>query len=165
MTKDNAALSALDLLEVTLETYGADRTRWPAQRRRELSHIIASSAEAQKRLDDAAVFDRLLDQAPVLSSSRQAALIDKIMAGVETAPRLAVAPSKVPPARSPRWRPFSAAGAALAASLMLGIIAGQNGTFSTTADDIAAAAGLNNSASQQMAQTDDGGGLFDEDLL
>ena len=43
MTNTTTPRSQRELLEMTLEIYGADRTRWPVQRRHELSQFIAAS--------------------------------------------------------------------------------------------------------------------------
>jgi hypothetical protein len=168
MTNDVTENARLEQLRLTLDTYGADRTRWPAQRRHELSQFIAASVEAQKLIADATAFDRLLDLAPTLDGARQQALLDSILKAAERTPRVVIenAPATRPVQRSNVWRWGGGAGAALAASLMLGIFAGQMGTVSSFADDMAAFAGWDTSAStQQVAQTDDSGGYFEEDLL
>lgn len=178
MTNDVTGNARLEQLRLTLDTFGADRTRWPAQRRHELSQFIAASTEAQTLMADAAAFDRLLDMAPTLDGARQQALLDSILKAAERTPRVVIenAPAVRPPAvRSPTVRSIErrnvrrwggGAGAALAASLMLGIFAGQMGTVSSFADDMAAMAGFDaSSSSQKVAQTDDSGGYFEEDLL
>lgn len=166
MTKGMTSRASFELLEDTLDTFGADRTRWPAQIRHELSPFIASSEEAQKRIREAAAFDRLLDQASAADMARQAVVLDAIMKKVERAPRVIIenAPVSKPPMQT--WQRWSVAGAALAASLMLGILAGQGNSFGV-ADDLAVLAGLESTSttSQQLAQTDDSGGYFEEDLL
>lgn len=170
MTNTTTPRTERELLEMTLEIYGADRTRWPVQRRHELSQFIAASAEAQKLIADAAAFDRLLDSAPTVDIDRQKDLFARIMSEVERAPRVVIdqAPLVRLPVntRQPQWRRWGGAGAALAASLMLGVIAGQSASFSTAAEDFVAMAGFDTgTASQQVAQSDDSGGYFEEDLL
>ncbi len=166
MTNTTTPRTERELLEMTLEIYGADRTRWPVQRRHELSQFIAASAEAQKLIANAAAFDRLIDSTPTVDAGRQKDLLARIMSEVERAPRVVI--DKGPPLRSERpvFRRWTGAGAALAASLMIGVIAGQSTSFSTAAEDFAALAGFETaSATQQLAQTDESGGYFEEDLL
>src|SRR3989337_1515991 len=78
----------LEMLERILDTYGADRTRWPADARLALSRLIGESAEAQRRLADAAVFDRMLDHAPGLRAERHADLVERIVSAAERSPRV-----------------------------------------------------------------------------
>lgn len=108
MTNTTTPRSQRELLEMTLEIYGADRTRWPVQRRHELSQFIAASAEAQKLIADAAAFDRLLDSAPTVDIDRQKDLFARIMSEVERAPRVVIdqAPLVRLPVntRQPQWR-------------------------------------------------------------
>jgi hypothetical protein len=169
MTKEHSPLPLLDLLELTLDTFGADRTRWPAQRRHELSHFIASNAEARRLMAQAAMFDRLLDEAPTVDTSRHAAILSGIMEKIEHTPRMVIENTIAARKQSlPVWRRWggAGAGAALAASLMLGVIAGQNAAISGVADEMAAITGLASSPPvQQVALTDDSGSDFDEDLL
>lgn len=168
MTNETNEGARLQQLEAMLDTYGADRTRWPVQRRHELSQFIAASPAAQVMMREAAVFDHLLDEAPTLDAGRRSALFDSIIIKVEHAPRVVIenAPLAKKAVTQPRaWR-WGGTGAALAASLMLGVIAGQAGSLRSFADELVAIAGLDTGApSQQMAQTDDAGGYFEEDLL
>ena len=43
MTRKGLGTVGLDKLEATLDTYGADRTRWPAPLRHALSGLIAGA--------------------------------------------------------------------------------------------------------------------------
>ena len=163
----------LKLLEATLETYGADRTRWPAQVRRELSSVVAESSAAQRLVAESLALDRLLDMAPVVAAEKRAALGDRIVAAAESDRRASVVP--MAPARRPvsRARPSAGsswenayAGMALAASLMLGVLAGSNQTLAPAIQDMAAAAGWDAGVSSgQVAVNDDDIGLANEDLL
>jgi hypothetical protein len=168
MTSIGGKNSGLKLLEQTLETYGAERTRWPAQVRRDLSGLIGTDGEARRMLREAAALDALLDMAPVVPDARIAALADRIVAGAQATPRIV--------ARSRRWqkpaasfyrRANAAAGFALAASLALGIFAGGNLPAATGVQDIAGAIGLDNgdSGSGQVALGDDSDTYANEDLL
>lgn len=151
-------------LEAALDTYGADRTRWPAPLRHALSGLIASSEEAQKLLDDAERFDRLLDMAPGPSAADLARLSDRIVAAAERQPRMIT--SRPAPVEVPRRaREFGWAAAALAASLVLGILAGQSRLVTSATDLLAGASQTTNDSGAQLAFTDDIDGLADEDLL
>jgi hypothetical protein len=150
----------LDRLETALDTYGADRTRWPAPLRHELSALIADSGEARKLLRDAELFDQLLDQAPQYDLSRLDGLKKRIEAAVEHQPRLVSAKQQA--ARSPVLRRNHGwAATALAASLVLGVLAGQ----SNVVNSFWGSNGSSANATPQIAQTDDGDALLDEDLL
>lgn len=154
----NLRPAGLEGLEVALDTYGADRTRWPAPLRHELSALIADSADARKLLRDAELFDELLDRAPQYDAARLASLEQRITAAVAHQPRLVAAQSGLEsyPAlrRHQGW-----AATALAASLILGVLAGQSNV-------VRGLLGTNTAnASQQVAQTDDTDVLLDGDLL
>jgi hypothetical protein len=151
----------LDSLEAALDTYGADRTRWPAPLRHELSALIADSAEARKLLRDAELFDQLLDQAPQYDGSRLDGLKKRIEAAVGHQPRLV---STRPQTRQlpVLRRNHGWAATALAASLVLGVLAGQSNVVNSF---WGSNSGSSANAAPQIAQTDDGDALLDEDLL
>jgi hypothetical protein len=157
----------LDKLEAALDTYGADRTRWPAPLRLALSGFIAGNPDALKMLKNAEAFDRLLDRAPQYDPARLAKLSDRITAAVERQPR--VVSSRASGQRS-LWpsvrRHNGVAAAALAASLVLGVFAGQTNMFNSTADVLLGHEGGSSSKiTRQLAQTDDADSFLDEDLL
>jgi ferric-dicitrate binding protein FerR (iron transport regulator) len=147
-------------LEVALDTYGADRTRWPAPLRHELSSLIAGSEDARKLLQDAEIFDRLLDRAPPYDAARLGNLTVRIAAAAERQPRL-VAARPGEPASRPRLGRFNGglAATALAASLVLGVLAGQSGVVNSLLGS------GSSSVSRQVALTDDADMLLDEDML
>ncbi len=154
-------------LEAALDTYGADRTRWPAPLRHALSGLIAGNPEAAKMLKDAQLFDRLLDQAPQYDSARLGALAKSIAAAAESQPRVVPFSRPAPvPARPPvrRWD-YGYAGAALAASLLVGIIAGQTNLLRPAAELVIGDGSSYDASGTQLAQTDDADTLLDEDLL
>ncbi|MBN9354586.1 MAG: hypothetical protein J0H04_11665 [Hyphomicrobium denitrificans] len=155
----NLKPAGLDGLEAALDTYGADRTRWPAPLRHELSALIADSSEARKMLRDAELFDTLLDRAPQYDASRLDGLKERIASAAAHQPRLVVTH---PQASTPRPVPHHRQGwavTALAASLVLGVLAGQSSVVSSLL-------GTNSAyASRQVAQTDDADFLLDEDML
>ena len=155
----------LQLLETVLETYGSDTRRWPPAKQQALAALLAHNPAAQRMLQEATALDRLLDQAPVMSAEQQAALASRIVAAAIRQPRvvggvIGGSGARVPPIRR---RDHGFAAAALAASLVLGIIAGQTGTIGTTADTLVAS--LSSDSGAQIAQTDEADGLLDEDLL
>lgn len=168
MSRNGLSPVGLDKLEAALDTYGADRTRWPAPLRLALSGLIAGNPEAQKMLKDAEAFDLLLDSAPQYDAARLNKLSERIVAAAERQPRL-VASGKAPTKNTGSlWsgvrRHHGFAASALAASLVIGVFAGQLNMFNSTADvllgDKAAPA-----SSKQVALSDDGESFLDEDLL
>jgi hypothetical protein len=166
MANSNPHSARLAELETALDTYGADRTRWPVPVRHALSGFIASTPEAQRMLKDAELFDRLIDQAPRVSSERFADLTEKIVKAAVQQPRIVMSGSKpsetfAPVRREQRW-----AAAALAASLMLGIVAGQT-RFVDPAAELLIGSSISEDAGNaaQVAQIDQYDGLLDEDLL
>ena len=103
MTRNGPGPVGLDKLEAALDTYGGDRTRWPAPLRLALSGLIAGNPEAQGMLKDAEAFDRLLDRSPQYDVARLAKLKDRIAAAAAHQPRrypalwrLVHAPPQVP---------------------------------------------------------------------
>jgi hypothetical protein len=167
MTRNGGGPIGLDRLEAALDTYGADRTRWPAPLRHALSGLIAGNGEAQKLLAEAELFDRLLDQAPQYDPARIGKLRERIAAAAERQPRLvATTQTDANAARPVLRRRQGIVATALAASLVLGLFAGQTSVINSTADLIL---GNDNAASatsmRQIARTDDADSLLDEDLL
>ncbi|MEQ1718516.1 MAG: hypothetical protein ABL907_21450, partial [Hyphomicrobium sp.] len=149
-----------------LDAYGADRTRWPAQSRRDLSQVLSASSEARRRLADAEAFDKLLDLAPLVPAAKLEALSQRIVAEAARTPRIAVSRSAPVPVRLPQWRRHVSGMAALAASLMIGIFAGQSQTMAPAVGELAAVVGIEDvSAGQQLAQTEEADVVLDEDTL
>lgn len=151
--------TGLDLLQEVLDAYGGDRTRWPAHVRLELSQLLSVSPQARELLAGAQALDRLLDMAPAVPKEKIDALAQRILAQAARSPRVATStggPVQAARPAVPQWRRFSAGMAALAASLMIGVLAGQSSALAPTVGEIAAAAGLGTAAdSQQFAQFDD----------
>lgn len=145
----------LQELNRLLETYGADRGRWPAADRIRLSSFIAIDPRGKAALAEAAALDRLLDMAPIVSIDRERQLAQRIIsAAVASAPSQAQTANVVPFPATKTTVPFlrnqarHAAGALLAASLVLGIFAGTSGHLSATFDDVAVAVGLSDDESE-----------------
>tara|TARA_R110002110_G_scaffold322150_5_gene534531 strand:+ start:11915 stop:12418 length:504 start_codon:yes stop_codon:yes gene_type:complete len=136
---------ALERLREIVDAYGASPERWPAGERQAAGALLAASAEARALLDEAASFDAFLDMAPLEAPS--AALAERLMAA---------RPRAVPPARARAAEPkpggfirglveavwpygspaFPAA--ALAASLMLGVVFGSTVGTATGTTAVAA---------------------------
>jgi hypothetical protein len=170
MFRNGLGPMGLDKLEAALDTYGADRTRWPAPLRLALSSLIAGNPDAQKMLKDAEVFDRLLDSAPQYDSGRLDKLSDRIVAAAERQPRLISSrPAVTTTSRRPKWTSMrhhhGIAATALAASLVLGVFAGQLNMFNSAADVILGGDNVKAVSSQQLALSDDSDSFLEEDML
>lgn len=162
------AKTGLDLLQDVLDAYGGDRTRWPAHVRLELSQLLSVSPQARELLAGAQALDRLLDMAPAVSKEKTDALAQRILAQAARSPRVATSTTPVQAIRPavPQWRRFSAGMAALAASLMIGVLAGQSSAIAPTVGEIADAAGLGAAADTlQFAQFDDTDATVYEEAL
>jgi anti-sigma factor RsiW len=152
MTMSNQAESEQRLQELNrlLEAYGADKVRWPAADRIRLSSFIAIDPRGKAAVAEAAALDRLLDMAPCVSIDRERSLAQRIVSAAASSAPSHAQPGKVVPlpvsAQSSgpflRSRVSHAAGALLAASLVLGIFAGISGQLSATLDYVAEAVGL-----------------------
>lgn len=160
-------------LQSALEAFGADRGRWPAQLRNSLSTFIAGDAEAQRLVKEAEALDRLLDAAPMLSAERMDALASRIGALAERQPRVIHAneqsdgrAARIGPSRfgAPR-RDSAFAAAALAASLLLGIFAGQTPAIDPGAALLIETSASDDGAAQRLAASEDTDILLYEDLL
>jgi hypothetical protein len=147
-------------LETALDTYGADRTRWPAPLRHELSALIAGDSAARKLLRDAELFDQLLDCAPQYDAARLDSLKQRIEDAAGQQPRLVASrPATAPVTVLRRFHGLAAT--ALAASLVLGVLAGQSSIVNSVWNSNSNTVGAN----RQIAQTDDTDVLLDEDML
>lgn len=170
MSRNALGPMGLDKLEAALDTYGADRTRWPAPLRLALSGLIAGNADAQKMLKDAEAFDRLLDKAPQYDQSRLDTLSQRIASAAERQPRIVAGGAAVvtEPAKRPTAWPGSRrhgfAATALAASLVLGVFAGQLNVLNASAE-VLLGGGSGNASNTRVAQSDEADVLLDEDLL
>jgi hypothetical protein len=163
--------SGLDAFERVLETFGSDRTRWPARVRRNFAGLLAGNAEAQARLRDAEALDRLLDLAPQPAIDTSA-LADRIMAAAAAErPRASPARPRTPwPVFERRIRHAAEAqwpaAALLAASLVLGMFSGFSGAFDAAVDPLAAEASLETEIDPgQIALDSDAISMFEGDLL
>lgn len=123
----------LGAFERVLETFGADRTRWPAPVRRNFAALLATSAEAEARLKEAQALDRLLDLAPLPEIDSGALAARIVAAAAADHPRGKGEPRAPTLFERRRMRPGAEsqwpAAALLAASLVLGVFSGFLGTF------------------------------------
>lgn len=159
----------LELLDDVLAIHGSDPARWPAASRDNLTMLIASSAAARAMVAEAEALDRLMVLAPKMSSDRLAPLTERIASQAERTPRMSVVPGRGRPRAmpAPDDRRRRATGvAALAASLVLGLLIGQNATVAPAVSDMATAVGIESlSDGSQIASTDEAYIGIDEDLL
>lgn len=178
MTDMREQNQALELLDRTLDAFGTDTARWPAGVKTKLTPLINGNAEARRRIAEAVALDKVLAFAPTISAARQSELADQIVAKAVRQPR-AVSGSEQPAGQpalqagkswdrkswSRAWRENSIVGGALAASLMLGILSGQNTTVSSLSEALLTSVDATETTAQQIAQTDDLETYYDEDLL
>ncbi|MBR2536209.1 MAG: hypothetical protein IKE66_09085 [Hyphomicrobium sp.] len=173
MTDMREQNQALDLLDRTLEAFGADTARWPAGVKAKLMGLIASNADARSKIAEAAALDKVLAFAPTISAARQSELADQIVAKALRSPRAVSvsdqpARSSVPssvPSRIRAWRQNAIVGGALAASLMIGILSGQNTTVGTFSEAMISGVDATDTSAQQVAQGDELVTFYEEDLL
>lgn len=162
--------TGLDALEQVLERFGSDRTRWPAPVRRNLAGLLASSDDAKRRLREAEALDRLLDLAPEPVIDTRA-LADRIVAAAA-----AETPAVSPPKARVAWVSFGGgataaraewpAAALLAASLVVGMVFGLNGTLDTAVSPLMAQASTDADIDPGLLAFDgDAMGMFEEDTL
>lgn len=177
MADDYVTDQRLAELRHLLDTYGAERTRWPAAARLRVSSVVAADPVAHTLLAEAAAFDRLLDLAPPVEAGREQALAARIMAAAlaeRPAANLpaqsptSLAASTVPAAVRPLPRQQSRrpstqqlAGLMLAASLVLGVFIGTRSQVYPALDSLAEAIGLSDDSPEvalladQPTSTDD----------
>jgi hypothetical protein len=105
-----------------LDAWGADSSRWPADRRAEADALLARSDEARRLLADEAAFDALLAAAPALAPNT--ALLDSVMA---------IPAGNRQERKAGRWRfgfaPALPRFAGLAAAALLGFYIGTTSLF------------------------------------
>ncbi len=174
MTADGGAAAFQQLVDA----YGSVSARWPAGRRETAEALLRSDtpagADARDRLAEARALDRVLATPIPVDPARVASLANRIVASS----RNDIRPSKISAAggtpglgslglvartREPRigW----AAGALLAASLLLGISIGPAVTTTPVFHDVADFIGLSFIGDQLALSSVEDGGLQDEDVL
>lgn len=134
-----------EALRRLLDTYGGDRTRWPAQDRLRFAGLVSTSSKAQAMLAEASALDRLLSMAPADVPVRDVERLTQRIVARAKAEVPVVAPSAgltpvqrggnitpLPQRRAPAAaREYWPQAALLAACLMLGIFAGQTVLYGT----------------------------------
>ncbi len=186
MTVDADRDRLMERLAEVVAAYGGDSARWPAPDRALLCAFVDADPDAKQLVGHGAAFDRLLDLAAtdaVGEGARRARLADHLMAHVgQTAARERTAQHPTPgviafPARSstpapratiardqhgppPNWM----LGAALAASLVLGVIVGASGIVEPAATGMTELAGLG-APHEGVGSLDDGFGPVEEEFL
>lgn len=176
-TREGTGLAAF---EEVLETFGSDRTRWPAPVRRDYAGLLATNADAQARLREAEALDRLLDLAPPPEIDTSA-LASRILAAAAAEGRAAAASPATSPAANPttpRTRSIFErrsgnrsddqwpAAALLAASLVLGALFGFSGMVPQQADTTVAEASFDPDMDPaQIAFDSSEISMFEGDLL
>ena len=163
MTDSYNITKSLDLLERTLEAFGANPARWPVDARAELQNFITGNVQAQAKMAEAQSLDRVLGFAPVLSAGKNAKLADRIVVAAQRQPRAVSSQTLAVRTPSVRFANRAMVAVALAASLVLGVMVGQNTSIGALADAIVN--GETASSSQQVATGDDADVLLYEDVL
>ena len=170
-------------LAKVVDAYGADQSRWPDADQVLLRTIVTSDVQAQRLLRDGAALDRILSLAQDCdaSATHPKSLADRIMGRIhQHADRGSGEPAQhsaeivvLPRRKSTSGAPMSAsepvrtrwmAAAALAASLLIGIVVGQSGTLATTTQAAFQLAGLA-PVSESTALDEDDYGFDFEGLL
>ena len=182
MTYDRSK-SGLDELQGLLETFGADRERWPLAARARTETVIGADRQAARMLAEAKALDAVLAHAPLPAPERRAALADRILAEARAAsPEQASRPERSPSAVVIPWpvqarrggrEPAAAAGSApwraaalLAASLALGVFIGVLDLAPDAVDPLMEAVVYNSDLDQTAAILNEGlAAAFDEEFL
>jgi len=166
MSTNNNSVEERKALELFLDVYGADRTRWPARDRLRFAGIIGEDEEALRLVSEAAALDRLLDLSVPISDERERALRDRIMSAAVDAPAKPAHRQVMPAAFGRSEWP---AAAVLAASLVVGVFLGSSGTLDTTMQEVGDVAGLTTTVIAEDSQLallgDETALLTEEDLL
>jgi hypothetical protein len=122
-----------------LDLRGSDLRSWPAEEREAAARLLAASARARARLEEARLLDAALATPPGPPAS--ADLRARVLAApgpVAAAAPLAVRRTAAPPRPARRWLPVGSSALALAASLVLGFWIGAADPAATAADEAAA---------------------------
>jgi hypothetical protein len=179
-TEETGPRPEIEALEELLARYGAERTRWPAPARLRFAPLLASDKEAQRLLREAGALDSILDKAPGPRLPAEA-LAERIVAA-------AVAESERRPTVLPRGRAVSGApsrsvwrardlmgatswpaAALLAASLLIGAIAGTLGALDPALETFTEVGADDNAENEldlgRLAYGTDAADLYAEELL
>ena len=190
MTRQGEYEGQLERLRTVVEAYGGDATRWPSDDQRALSGFVDAEPEAQAIVREGQRLDKLLSHANVGAGGEQpgeGGLADRIFASiVQDDASSALLAEQETHAEADNVIDFasrrrgdtaqdaanddevvSSAGwmsvAALAASLVIGVMLGANGFLETATTELGDIAGL--SVSTETLQLEDGLGPVEEDYL
>lgn len=149
-------MSNLKRLQEVLDIHGAEPRRWPQAEREALHALVARDPAARKAVAEAAALDRLLAKAPPADAARIADLSQRILAATAPSPVMRTGAHPVPRTPVRRW----AVPAALAASLMLGIVVGSAGWAPETIQEFAGLTGVSSDLPASEDITADDGALL-----
>ncbi len=130
----------LQALADLLDTHGVDRARWPVGARARFEPLIGDNLEAQRLVGDAKALDRLLAQAPEAPARQVEAVKSRIFAelgagmgtahaGKDNVVAIKRSAAKAVHPQSVAGRSLWREAMVLAASLVLGVVAGTTGAF------------------------------------
>jgi hypothetical protein len=88
MTSMSNLSMTLAEFERLLDVYGADRTRWPVEKRAAAAQLVARDVGAKRLLTESEALDRVLQNAPVTAPRAEAALAERIVAAALRSPRM-----------------------------------------------------------------------------
>lgn len=171
MTHDPTTAN-IDALDVAILAYGVDRSRWPAATARRLAGLSNDGHMVRQRVREAGALDDLLASAAAASETpARAELVERIMAGLppraiagprSTVVALADHRPRAPQSTAAKHRPAVPLRAAsmLAASLLIGVIAGTAGHDTGLVDDVSQRLGITD-----MVYADAGWAGEEEDVL
>lgn len=139
--QDDTHRATIEGLQRLLDTFGADRSRWPARERLRYSGLVAENDAARRLLAEAEALDRVLDLAPEPDVGSLDALSARIMESAGAAGRQATSRDKATMPTVVPLRPHGGssgrgaqadrlgwqAAALLAASVMIGVFVGTSG--------------------------------------
>ncbi|MEL6965485.1 MAG: hypothetical protein AAFO01_22235 [Pseudomonadota bacterium] len=190
MTRQGEYEGKLERLRTVVDAYGGDATRWPSGDQQTLSGFVDAEPDAQAIVREGQRLDQLLghaDQKTGSDEQAERALADRIFASIVKDDATAAIPvgqqkeadaDNIIDLASRRQDNnlrdaandddvVSSAGwmsvAALAASLVIGVMLGANGFLETATTELGDIAGL--SVSTETLQLEDGLGPVEEDYL
>ncbi len=182
MTDQNTSAEKLTALRQVLERFGSNTDRWPERLRDDLRQFVATDNAARQALAEARALDDVLKLAPEPDADRMSDVAARIMVAVDedldahtardfnAASDTATPIGTVIPMRrklsipSENWQ----TAAVLAASLVVGVFAGNAGLFDTMLSGFQPTTVASTTSSPEMVTVlveDDADDLADEDLL
>jgi len=186
MKHDDRSVVTIGAFAALIDAYGGDPKRWPAERRAAMERLLGEDAGARRLQEEASALDRVLAAAPQVPASREPGLADRIVraASAGTGAMPGEGPSgatartadvidldarrrqkgvAAAPAAFSRGRQVAAA---LAASLVLGMVIGASDWTRAEIAPLAHAMGFGSDLEFSISQTHEGSEAnLDEDLL